>query len=68
MSSNLILKDGIIEKTTNKKSCKKKGVAKKMSLESDKKKPNKDEIWKKQSNLNLTLRDEIEKKINKKTM
>jgi hypothetical protein len=44
MSSNLILKDGIIEKTTNKKSCKKKGVAKKMSLESDKKKPNKDEI------------------------
>jgi hypothetical protein len=39
-----------------------------MSLESDKKKPNKDEIWKKQSNLNLTLRDEIEKKINKKTM
>jgi len=45
MLSNLILNDGIIEKTTNKKTCKIKRIAKKMGLKSDRKKPNKDKIW-----------------------
>jgi len=39
MSSNLILKDGIIEKTIDKKTCKRKGIAKKGTrLKSDRKK------------------------------
>jgi hypothetical protein len=46
MSSNLILNDEMIEKTTNKKIYKIKGVAKKkikrMGLKSDRKKPIKD--------------------------
>jgi hypothetical protein len=44
MSSNLILNDGVIEKTTNKKTCKRKGALQKMSLKSDRKKPNKNKI------------------------
>jgi hypothetical protein len=35
---------GIIEKTTDKKICKKKGATKKKGLKYNKKKPNKDEI------------------------
>ena len=44
MSSNLILNDEIIKKTINKKTCKRKGEAKKkrMGLKSNRKKPNKD--------------------------
>jgi hypothetical protein len=45
MSSNLILNDGIFEKTINKKTWKKK--EKKMGLKSYRKKPNEDEIKKK---------------------
>jgi hypothetical protein len=44
MSSNFILNDKIDEKTTNKKTCKGKGVAKKNWLKFDWKKPNKDKI------------------------
>jgi len=47
MSSNLILKNEIVEKNINKKSCKRKGrTKKKMELKFDKKRPNKDEILK----------------------
>jgi hypothetical protein len=38
--------------------------SKKIGLESDKKKPNKDEIWKKKSNLNLTSNNEIKREKN----
>jgi hypothetical protein len=45
MSSNLILKNEIVEKTINKKSCQRKGRTKKrMGIKFDKKRPNKDEI------------------------
>ena len=50
MSSNFILNDKIDEKTTNKKTCKGKGAAKKNRLKFDWKKPNKDKIWKKNQN------------------
>jgi hypothetical protein len=61
MSSNLILKDGIIEKTINKKTCKRKGIAKKGTrLKSNRKKSNEDEILTKiniQNKKNLQLKE-----------
>jgi len=77
MSSNLILNDGVIEKTTNKKTCKRKGALQKMSLKSDRKKPNKNKIWKKISSQKIWENDQdkiwhrgmkLKKTINKKTM
>jgi len=47
MSSKLSLKGRIVEKTINKKTYKRKKNNKKMGLKFDRKKPNKDEIWKK---------------------
>jgi hypothetical protein len=38
------INDGIVQKTTNRKTYKRKGATKKMSLKSDRKKPNKDKI------------------------
>jgi hypothetical protein len=44
MSSKLSLKGRIVEKTINKKTCKRKKNNKKIGLKFDRKKPNKDEI------------------------
>ena len=44
------INDGIVQKTTNRKTYKRKGATKKMSLKSNRKKPNKDKIWKKNQN------------------